>query len=289
MDVTWFLNIVEEGDVVSILMLLLCLSFIGSRSIHSRPNQAQWSGRIGMATLLAYTVYRGITMGPTTPEELLWILLRGLLAAGFVTTVCWILLPVVVGVWSRTVEKTLHAARAASVASQKRLSEQRAATQRLRELQAAARQQERIGPEWERQQQDAEERTRIERATAETANRRREEARLRSELFYERHARQLAASFPRERFEQFVQRYLSGDTAPELVEQREELLKEMIVDSLGTKGTNPKFASITELSAFYAARREEIDNLPHSDEIKDAYSVELNKQEDESLRRYLKP
>ena len=85
------------------------------------------------------------------------------------------------------------------------------------------------------------------------AQQRREEARLRSELLYDRHARQLAASFPHERFEQFVERYMGEGTSPELVEQREELLKEMIIDTLGT-ATAPKFASMTDLAASFAAR-----------------------------------
>ena len=120
------------------------------------------------------------------------------------------------------------------------------------------------------------------------AQQRREEARLRSDLLYERHARQLAASFPRERFVQFVERYMGEGTAPDLVEQRELLLKEMILDSLGT-ATAPKFPTMTELATFFEARRQEINQLPHDEYIKDTYRTQLNKQEDEALRRFLKP
>lgn len=118
--------------------------------------------------------------------------------------------------------------------------------------------------------------------------RRREEARLRSELLYDRHARQLAASFPRERFEQFVERYMSEATAPELVDQREQWLKEMMMDSLGTV-TIPKFASLSDLATFFSDRRRDIDKLPHAEDLKDIYHKQLNKQEDEALRRLLKP
>ena len=120
------------------------------------------------------------------------------------------------------------------------------------------------------------------------AQQRREEARLRSDLLYERHARQLAASFPRERFVQFVERYMGEGTAPDLVEQRELLLKEMILDSLGT-ATAPKFPTMTELATFFEARRQEINQLPHEEHVKDTYRTQLNKQEDEALRRFLKP
>lgn len=98
-------------------------------------------------------------------------------------------------------------------------------------------------------------------AQREAARLQREEAILRSELLYERHSRQLAGSFDRGRFEQFVKRYMSDGTAPDVVEQREQLLKEMIVDSLG-KNPTLKFASMTELAAFFAARRQEIASSP---------------------------
>lgn len=145
--------------------------------------------------------------------------------------------------------------------------------------------------EHERMQQA--EAQRVKKGTAEkerieSERRRREEAQLRSDLLYERHARQLAASFPRDRFDQFIDRYMGGATDPQLVEQREQLLKEMIVDSLGTT-LPPRFISMNELAAFFAARREEINGLPHSDEVKDAYIVQLNKLEDDALRRFLKP
>jgi hypothetical protein len=117
---------------------------------------------------------------------------------------------------------------------------------------------------------------------------RREDARLRCELFYERYARQLAGAFDRERFEAFVERYMGENVAPDLIEHREQLLKDMIIDSLG-KSPTPKFASMTELAAFFAARRQEIEELPHDEDAKDAYRIQLNKQEDEALRKLLKP
>ena len=286
--VNWFMNMIEDGDAASSLFLLVCLSCIGRRVLESRPNLAGWCRRIGFGSLLAYVAYRSVTERPTNPDQLLWILLRGLLAAAFVTTVTWIVLPVCVSVWSVTVGRFMKAAGVAHQATQARQQERRVAAQRHRERMVNSRNVERHTPERDRQQQEAEARARVDRDAAESANRKREEARLRSELLYERHARQLASSFPRERFEQFVERYMSDTTAAELVVQREQLLREMIVDSLGT-ATAPKFPSMTELAAYFAARRQEIDSLPHAEEVKDTYRVQLNKQEDEALRRFLKP
>lgn len=138
-----------------------------------------------------------------------------------------------------------------------------------------------------RLKQEEEVRIRTAREAAKAAARRREDARLRCELFYQQYARQLGTTFPRKRFDQFVERYLSDSSSPEEVEQREQMLKQMMLDSLGTS-TPVKFTSMAELGA-YQARREEIDRLPHDEEVKDTYRIQLNKQEDEALRRMLKP
>ena len=284
----WFLDIIESDDACSVLFLVMCLGFVGVRVQSLRPDLACWGRRIGMLTLLAYVIFRCITNSPTAPEELLWIFLRGLLAAAFLTSITWILLPAIVGAWSITGARLLKVSSTTLQATKQRQHEQQVAEQHRHEHLARTREFERSAPERDRLQSEAEARAKVERDAAETARRRREEARLRSELSYERHARQLSASFPRERFEQFMDRYLSAETPPELVEQREQLLKEMIVDSLGTNPA-PKFASMTDLAAFFAARRREIDELPHDEDAKDAYRIQLNKQEDEALRKLLKP
>lgn len=240
-----FLNIFENGDLCSTLFLLLILNWIGGHVASSRPDLARWGWRGAIGALLVYVVFRVFTDTPTTPDELLWILLRALEVAAFVNAITWILLPVCVAVWSATGRSLVESVRTGSLAAQKRQQEQQIAEQHRQEQLARTREFERSAPERERQQREAEARARVERDAAETASRRREEARLRSELSYERHCRQLAASFPRERFEQFMERYLNDETPPDLVEQREQLLKEMIVDSLGTK-TAPKFGTMTE-------------------------------------------
>ena len=290
MDLNWFLNIIEDGDLCSSLFLLLVLFWIGSHVVNSRPELARWGWRVALGVFLTYVAFRVITLAPTTPEELLWIMLRGLMAAAFVSALTWILLPVCIAIWIWTVtgRRFLAAARVASELERKQQQEKQGAEQRRQEQLTRTLELERLAPERQLQQKEAEARARVERDAAETASRRREEAQLRSELLYERHARQLAVSFPRERFEQFMERYMGEATPPDLVEQRELLLKETILDSLGT-ATIPKFASMTDLAAFFAARRQEIEELPHDEDAKDAYRIQLNKQEDEALRKLLKP
>ena len=288
MVLTWFLNMIEDGDLCSSLCLLLVLGWIGGQVVRSRPELTRWGWRGALGVFLAYVGFRIVTFTPTNAEDMLSILLRGVLAAAFATALIWILLPVCVSIWTLTVARLMDSARISSHAAKKQENERQLAEQRRQEQLTRDLEFERSAPERERLRREAEARVRVERDEALTASRRREEARLRSELLYERHARQLAASFPRERFEQFMERYMGEATPPDLVEQRELLLKETILDSLGT-ATIPKFASMTDLAAFFAARRLEIDELPHDEEAKDAYRIQLNKQEDEALRKLLKP
>ena len=183
-----------------------------------------WGARAGFAALLAYVAFQSPTFCPTSPEELLWILLRGLLAAAYATTLTWILLPVSVVVWRFTGRRIVEIVRAESIARKKRQEQRHAATLRSQERQPIVVPSRPLSPELEEQQREAELMARVAREAEETASRRREEARLRSELLYERHARQLTAAFPRERFEQFIERYMGEATSPDLVEQRELLL-----------------------------------------------------------------
>lgn len=288
MDLNWFLHFIEVSDISSLLLLLVCLALVGSRVIQSRPDLVGWARRIAMTTLLAYTAFRCVTLSPTTPDDLLWILLRGLLSAALAMTVSWTLLPVGMTIWAETFGRLSHAVSVSASNAESRRREREHAAQRQKADLVVSPLIAPLTEEQLREQRDAEARNRIDREAAETASRRREESRLRSELLYERHSRQLTASFPRERFQQFVEKYMGPETAPELVEQREQLLKEMIVDSLGTN-TTPKFSTMTELAAFFESRRREIDNLPHDDQIKDTYQTQLNRQEDEALKRFLKP
>jgi hypothetical protein len=77
--------------------------------------------------------------------------------------------------------------------------------------------------------------------------------------------------------------------AAEFVEQRDELLKETIRETLGTSDSQtPKFRSVTEIAAYFEGRRQELQELPHGEEVIDHYRVQINKQEDEALRRFLK-
>ncbi len=234
-------------------------------------------------------------MNPRTSGDLLWILLRSMVACAIGTGLWAMLLVLLERVCFepiRAIRFARWAARLKVATDQMKLAD--AAYERQRQERAernrelVALEWARTAPERERLRLAVENRQLIDADASKRASQRREESRLRSDLVYQQYARQLGPAFPRKRFDQFIERYLSDDVSPEEVERREQQLKQMMLDSLGTS-TPTKFSSVTELAAYFRDRREEIDNLPHDEEVKDTYRIQLNKQEDEALRRLLKP
>lgn len=281
----WPLRIVEDANVFFLLCLLLVLSWIGASAINGRPHLASIARQFSFCVLLGYLGYRGYTHRPKGPEMLLVIVLRGLIAAGYALVVCWIILPVLA---------TIRDFLAHSVSGASRFNRPNPSYHREPERRPEVRPVVATPPMSESQR--AAEAARIEAENRRTeelnqqrlvASKRREEARLRMELLYERHARELSAIFPRERFDAFIKKYLNDEVGVDSVEEREKLLRETINDALGTT-SDIKFGSIQELAAYFQQRREEIQAMPFSDDVRDAYLVQLNKQEDAALRKFLR-
>lgn len=267
------LDVIRLEETIEILLLVILLIFIGGQMTQRESEVFRKARRFSAAVFLLYAVIGVFVLSPSGMTEILIIVLRASLAAGLGFGLALILFAPV----AYLIEQ-------ARTFISKRTPKPLAIPNPppLPPIQYMIP----VVDERERQQQLEEQK--LAEAQRLSAEQRREEARLRSDLLYERHARQLAASFPRERFVQFVERYMGERTAPDLVEQRELLLKEMILDSLGT-ATAPKFPTMTELATFFEVRRQEINQLPHDEYIKDTYRTQLNKQEDEALRRFLKP
>ena len=280
------MRLFADGEWVPLFVIGFVLKTLGDRWSEQMHRSRRCGQFLGLFAAVAFLLsnLRPQLMGDA--GEVLAILIRGLLMYASVTGALQIALV--------AISQTLAAIFGPLWRWPARMSQEFVASiVRARRQIAARPPTPRVDPEQEeiaRQQQA--ERLREESLRQEqlrSDQQRRDQARLRSELLYEKHARQLASAFPRDRFDQFLQRYLNDQTAPELVEQREGLLKEMIIDSLGTSSSAfPKFASIAELAAFFVARREEIEKLPHSAEVRESYLMQLNRQEDEALRRLLK-
>ncbi len=267
------LDFIRLEEAVELCILAALFAFIGGQMARLDSETYVSARRITAAVFFLYTVFGIYAWGPTSVTELLLICIRALLASGLAFGLALLTLAPTVFLISQAKAFIPKKSKVLSLAP----TPPHTPVIEPRSPQVS-----------DQERQEVLEERRLEENERLLAEQRREEARLRSELLYERHARQLASSFPRDRFEQFMERYMGEATSPDLVEQRELLLRETILDSLG-KSPAPKFSSMTELAEFFAARRLEIDALPHDEDAKDAYKVQLNKQEDEALRKLLQP
>lgn len=283
-----FLTIVE-GDSVAALFLLLFLYFLATKVIERARHLAPWGGRCGLAAWFLYLIVRGFPQSPQNAEEMLGYVLRAFLAAGFVCVITWLLVPVIVFLWTRSFGRAIRFCRSRWAARRRHHIE--LLSQRLSlDAQRRAEEQRRLeAPALERQRHEAAQQAAIVAEQRAVAQKRREDGRLRCELLYERHAQQLLTYFPRKRFAQLLDRYLHDRVPADEIEQREQWVKEAIRESIGAETSKtPKFQSVAEIAAYFEARRKELEQLPHSEEVIEHYIVQINKNEDDALRKFLK-
>ncbi len=281
----WLFRLIEGTDLFSLLLLLAVLSWIGATVIAGCPDLQALSRRIAYFVFIGYVGFRGYTHHPTGAENLLVIVLRGLIAAGYAISICWILLPLLNSfkewlarhvviqplIAHRDVLKPIENQQITSTAPPEQVATIRSD---MPTEDAAVIEERRLRDEAENSRRLAE-------------RKRREEALLRVELLYERRARELSTVFPRDRFDAFVKKYMNDEVSVEWVEEREKLLQETIADAVGTMN-DIKFDSLQSLATYFDQRREEIRAMSVSDDVRDAYEVQLNKQEDAALRKFLR-
>lgn len=288
MNLHWFLNMIEDGDLCSSLFLLLVLYWIGGHVVNSRPELARWGWRGAVGVLVTYVAFRVFTDAPTTSDEMLWILLRGLLAAAFMTALTWILLPVCIAMWSATGGRFLAAARDSSRAAQKRVHEQQVAEQRRQEQLARTREFERSAPERERQQREAEARARVERDAAETASQRRENARSRVELFFSVNAPEVRNRFTREMLDDYLKRYMGDEKQPEVVEERAEALIGIIRQHLDKVVSPIRRMSFDEILAVFENRKLKIQESSLDPRDKEKLLIQLEDEREAAVTQAIR-
>lgn len=280
-------NLVVNCDPIdgSTFVLLAVLYFLGARLVQSEAKLERFGKRIALTAFFLFVAILTAELKPSTADEWVMILLRSLLLAGIVLGAAWTISPVLAFAYTYTFGAVFQTMGDWSRTARRR-AEQRKAEREQRKTNAAW---EKGRPRREREARDAVLRAESEARLKGTAQKRCEDARLRSELLYERHSQQLTAHFPRERFEQFLQRYMHDNLAPDEVEQREQWLKEAIRESIGAENSQtPKFRSVVDIAAYFESRRQELEQLPHGEDVVDHYRVQINKQEDDVLRKFLK-
>ncbi len=116
----------------------------------------------------------------------------------------------------------------------------------------------------------------------------REEIRLSCQLLYDQHAVELQDRFPQQRLDDYFEQYLSDSFPIEIVQQRGRLLKEMIESSLEQSGGNKqKFSSLSEITAYFQERRQEIKSLDYDEQTEQSFLSSLSQQEERITREFL--
>lgn len=133
------------------------------------------------------------------------------------------------------------------------------------------------------------ERQQRERSFLQSDQRRRDDARLECQLFYDRHANRLQEKFPRERLHEYFAAYLTDGHPVEAVEQRARLLLEMFQECLdGQPVGATAFPSLAEIASHFRQRRAELKALPYDQETRDSLLVAVNQQEEAAIQEFLR-
>ena len=222
----WWMVLARAGVVAGLVLAPLWIIFPVLLFVYGRL-------RLALAAFLGYGLYAWLTADkPLTQEDLPLLTLQAGIASGLAVLVAWILQPVIDFVSKNLfpkINKTEPQAPAQQqpapqpaslpipAAPQKQLpapaTPAPSAAQLPEELLALFR------PRADQKQPEKEEADK---------RRRRQQSRMKVELCYALHEPILAPSLPRDKFEEFVNRYLSDEFEPEIVESCAQYLEAML-------------------------------------------------------------
>jgi hypothetical protein len=87
------IEIINDPTPATFLLIGLLVA-IGAKAIEGFPELRPWGRRVAAAALAAYSVHSIRIAQPTTAEELVGILFRGLMASGLALGLAWIVLAI---------------------------------------------------------------------------------------------------------------------------------------------------------------------------------------------------
>jgi hypothetical protein len=109
-----------------------------------------------------------------------------------------------------------------------------------------------------------------------SAQKRRDDARARCEVFFGLHGPEIGTRFPKAMYDDFARRYLGDDHPPEYVEERAEQLLALLQQHLDKVEPAEKPMDVTELAAWYKRTRAQIEALDLDERTKRMQLAELN-------------
>lgn len=258
------LDLIDEPDFCALPVFILVLVVVGKQMAGENRVPLQWSARLSAAALIAYAIHAGLVFGPSTAEDWIGVMIRGLLATGLTFGICLILLAIAAFIYRHVfasplakVRELLHAKKASEEQRQQAQEDQR-----RRENEEVDRK--------AREQQQAK--------TQAEAQRRRTNARASAALTFSLYAPKLGARFTREMCDNYVNSFMGDEHSPQDVERRREELVAILDKHVGELPPPKKATTVEELASWFQDQQQRIESLPIDEKAKRAHLVELKQR-----------
>lgn len=274
----------DETDIWTQLFPTLVVIFIGQHCVNSSPEAERWGKRIASFTFFCLLGSKLLGDEVSDPFEFVELAISALLTAGMILGLSWIFLPLPFYLWRQTASEGLRTFHHWKQKQQQRENQQREEQDRLEQQRLSEEEWKRNAPERERQRREQQQLA-INRADQQ---RRREEVRLRCQLLYDQHTQELQEKLSPQRLEAYFSQYLTDQHSAEMVEQRGELLKEMIEQSLDSDTSDQlEFNSIQEIALHFKEQRTEIEKLEYDNITRQTIQAALSTHEDSLIRAFM--
>lgn len=267
------LDVINSGDVFSLIVLIVVLCWLGSWMIDRRPQLRQWGKRLAAGAFISYCVIIGSELEAHTPQTWLGIVWRGLLTAGLTLGASWVVLAVYGFLQAMSDSAS---AKAQVRATQRQWEKQR----KQREKAERKRKQEwdRQAPERERQRKLADEQRCQAQALQTETQQQRDDTRLACELFYNLHAPTIGERFSKQDLHEFLDRYMGDHQSLDVLRRRATQLTETIRQHVDAVDPPEDLDSLEKLTAWFAKQKSGIESLGLDDDFKDMFINDLNEQ-----------
>lgn len=264
------LQLIESGDLCSLISLAALLFFFGNAVLRLRPDWRSTTLRIAAFSFVVLLVFTVSKAGIQDPALLIQACIRSAVCAVLVMGLAAIFLPLGELLFQGIFGWPW------------RYFQQR----RFRRLQAAHEKWRQSQSEW---QQQAERRERALMAPIlarqQTDQKRREEARFACQMLYDRYRARIETKFSPMQLQAHFEKYLPDTLSPEEVERRAAQLKELILELAESDGRNrPRFKSLIDLHEYYHRQQQAVLNSPYPEDVKQSLISDLAREEAKAIR-----
>jgi hypothetical protein len=265
-----FLDVINSADVVSLIVLIAVLCWLGSSMIGRHPQLRLWGERLAAAAFIGYCVVIGSELETHTPGMWLRAVWRAILAAGLTLGASWVVLAAYG--FMRTLSDSARA-NAERRATRRRFERER--KQREEEERKRREEWKRQAPERERQRQIAEERRLQQEAVSREARQTREDTRYACELFYNLHAPKIADRFSKQDLHDFLDRYMDDSQSLDVIRRRANQLIDTIRQHVEAVDPPDQITSLEELAGWYGKQTALLEGLDIEPNIKKEFCIQL--------------